>query len=148
MSFPLAEFSKYDAMFRANVVAGKAVGAMFAPLRMLVFECDVLRRANVGTSFARYASFSRSEEVAAGKVFVEERAQNVTLCPRKWSGLCASDVVLGINVVSYFGKQGNRSADFVLFDFIGVYVEARQSDVRIRHDERECSGECQADVVQ
>ncbi len=148
MSFPFAEFSKYDAMFRANVVAGKAVGAMFAPLRMLFFECDVLRRTNVGTSFARYASFSCTEEVAAGKVFVEERAQNVALCPGKWSWLCASDVVLGINVISYFGKQGNRGADFVLFDFIGVYVETWQSDVRIRHDEREGSGECQTDVVQ
>lgn len=135
-------------MPRTDVVAGKAVGAFVAPLRTLVFERDVSRRANVGTSFAGDACIRGAEEARPCKVFVEEGAQQVALCPGKGAGLCASDVAAGIDVGGYFGKKGKRCADFALFDSIGIDIEARQTDIRVGHNEREGGGELQAYAVE
>ncbi len=148
LAFRFAEFSEYDAVLGANVVAGKAVGAAVAPLRTAVLERDVLCWANVGTPFAGDAGVGGAEQARAGKVFVEERTQHVAFGPGKGSGLCASDVAVGIDVGGYFGKKGKRCADFALFDSIGIDIEARQTDVGVGHNEREGGGELQAYFVE
>lgn len=146
---PLILFRKeIDGPLGADMITSQAGGTVSLPLRVFVFQLDVMHWAYPDTFTASDTPVCCVEILVVNQKSFEQGQYQITLQAGHASGMQTECCSFGADLLFYPFQFGNGVFQFLFLNLRSVDVKSRQCNVRIGHQQRKTGMQTDSDCRQ